>query len=159
MKQMRCYKKSCEEPVTLFASIYLTGGKKPTDSSPFPDRTDRTAPRVAGSQTRSQPTRKSHSCSRMDGSREREGDLARDLRIGINAHVKIDTPAIFTIVRGIVKNRCRLARAGASVIHHLRISRGKRYETTRLTLRAAQQCLSCSLRKFSEVFLQILSPR
>lgn len=34
---------------------------------------------------------------------ERKGDLARDLRIGINAHVKIDTLAIFTIVRSSLK--------------------------------------------------------
>ncbi|KYM83411.1 hypothetical protein ALC53_06143 [Atta colombica] len=44
-------------------------------------------------------TRKSRSCSHIR--MEREGDLARDLRIGINAHVKIDTLTIFTIVRGI----------------------------------------------------------
>jgi len=86
---------------------------------------------------------------------EREGDLARDLRIGINAHVKIDTLAIFTIVQSIVKNWCRLARARPSFTT---------YEFVEAIpcgpLRASQQCWSCSLRKSSEVFYKLsLSPR
>lgn len=94
--------------------MYLTDGKKSFDPSPFPriaqterrrdDRTDGGIRTVVEADRTA--ARKSRSCSRAD--REKGGHYSRarekGLRIGINAHVKIDTPAL-TADGAVVRDR------------------------------------------------------